>query len=66
MSKTKNYHDATRDTLVAAIEAEYIDPAMMASLREWAGYEYLEVCGQTGWMRIHTPSRPAQLTVKGA
>lgn len=66
MSKMKNYHDATRETLVAAIEAEHIDPAVMASLLEWAGHEYLEVCGQTGWMHTHTPSRPAQLTVKGA
>lgn len=43
MSKTKHYHDATRETLVAAIEAEYIDPTVMASLLEWAGYEYIEV-----------------------
>lgn len=44
MSKTKQYHDATRETLVAAIEAEHIDPAVMASLLEWAGYEYLHLC----------------------
>lgn len=25
MSKTKHYHDATRETLMAAIEAEQID-----------------------------------------
>lgn len=66
MSKTKHYHDATRESMVAAIEAEHIDPAVMASLLEWAGYEYLEAHGQTGWMRTHTPSHQAQLTVKGA
>lgn len=66
MSKTKNYHTATRESQVAAIEAEHIAPAVMASLLEWAGYEYLGAYGQAGWMRTQIPSGPAQLTVKGA
>jgi hypothetical protein len=66
MSKTKQYHDATRETLVAAIEAEHIDPAVMVSLLEWAGYEYLEMYGQSGWMRTHIPNHRMHQSVKGA